>query len=709
MPPPEDDDKPASVSGQSEPSISEGKSVSNGIVADEVGAENDDANDSSQEHKFGGDDLDPSSVSFTAEKLKIDLALNILPKHDEEASNEKLGCSTEHVPTMLTRNQVAIESHVKDDSNAKRSNALPFTKSGSLTPRQRPRSLSPTAELEDRAKRSAIICDFYAKGWCIKGSSCMFLHEKVIVDNSGSPSGRDLGVAGKGEFMEQIGFGQGVTRSRLCTELPSSAGSDLIATRLLVREYGGAQTQQFEPEPIPRNDPRVIPPVKEVLLRDSVRHDSSMLNHELLIQPWAREEFRRLDTLGKGWSSRYPLNELEQARLHQENYDQPHKEHISGKCNSPINIGPEKREVLYDKMLRREYPCDLSNSLPDYKLASSCFAYESSRGETTIKPHGRLSLYEEYLSSSSPLNSSYSISRSNNSLSVFGTSSSRGFSPLSTELLDDRILLDGEKEYYTRRSSSFSRSSSPYQSRRDEDLPISSGFKTKSFSSDWEPSVPFRSSFCPPIGVSSSPGNQYDPIIDSMEPSNGGTEAYQTSTINSYGTVIQHLPHQMTNGSDVVLDKNISRTKPDVNIALEATAGDAQDGRPKEDKIMMSKERKEHKKHLEEVGVQAKSKGEADGSKHDKESKALKIFRITLVDYVKELVRPSWRGGHLSKDAHKAIVRKAVDKVLSTLQPYQIPSTDDSINQYLSSSRSKLSRLVEGYVEKYTKARAADS
>ncbi|XP_068657188.1 protein FRIGIDA-ESSENTIAL 1-like [Aristolochia californica] len=695
MPSPEDDDKPASISGQSE---LEGKSVSNGVVADEVGAEDDaKSNDSSQEHKFEGDDEDPTPVSFTSEKLKIDLELNILPKHDEELSYAKLGCLTEH--------EVAIESHAKDGSNAKRSNALPFTKSGSLTPLQRPRSLSPMVDLEDRAKRSAIICEFYAKGWCIKGSSCKFLHEKASVDNSSSPSGRDFGVARKGEFMEHIGFGQGVPRSRLYTEHPCSAGSNLLATRLLVREYGGAQTKHFEPVPIPRNDPSVISPVKEVL-RGNVSHDSSMLNHKLLIQPCAREDFHKLDTLGKGWSSTHPLNDLERTRLHQENYDQPlefsslHEEHVSREYSHFVKLDPEKREVLYDGKFGREYPCDSNNCLEDYSLPSSgpCFAYDSSRGETTIKPHGRLSFYEEGLSSHSPLNSSYCISRSNNSLSVFGTSSSRGFSPLSTELLDDRCLLDGEKEYCTRRSSSFSRSSSPYHSRRDEDLPVSSGFKTMPFSSDWQPSVPFRSSFCLPIGIYSSPWNQYDPILDSMEPSNGGTEAYQASAFNIRGTAIQSLPHQLTN-----------RPKPDVDIDREATVGDAQDGRPEEDKNVMSKEGKEHKHDMAKMGVEAKSKGQADETEHDKECKALKIFRIALVDYVKELVRPSWRGGRLSKDAHKAIVRKAVDKVLSTLQLHQIPSCDESINQYFSSSRSKLSRLVEGYVEKYTKARAADS
>lgn len=44
----------------------------------------------------------------------------------------------------------------------------------------RPRSLSPGAEFEDGNKRPAVICDFFAKGWCIKGKSCRFLHIRDV-------------------------------------------------------------------------------------------------------------------------------------------------------------------------------------------------------------------------------------------------------------------------------------------------------------------------------------------------------------------------------------------------------------------------------------------------------------------------------------------------------------------------------------------------
>lgn len=45
------------------------------------------------------------------------------------------------------------------------------------------RSESPCAEINDQNKRPAVICDFYAKGWCIKGSSCRFLHIRDHLNN----------------------------------------------------------------------------------------------------------------------------------------------------------------------------------------------------------------------------------------------------------------------------------------------------------------------------------------------------------------------------------------------------------------------------------------------------------------------------------------------------------------------------------------------
>jgi hypothetical protein len=62
---------------------------------------------------------------------------------------------------------------------------------------------------------------------------------------------------------------------------------------------------------------------------------------------------------------------------------------------------------------------------------------------------------------------------------------------------------------------------------------------------------------------------------------------------------------------------------------------------------------------------------------------------------VKELLKPFWHEGRLSKDAHVLIVKKSVDKVVSTLEPQQIPTTEDNAKHYVSSCRPKIAKLVQ--------------
>lgn len=45
-------------------------------------------------------------------------------------------------------------------------------------------SLFPGTGIDDGNKRPAIICDYFAKGWCIKGSLCRFLHRKDNLNNT---------------------------------------------------------------------------------------------------------------------------------------------------------------------------------------------------------------------------------------------------------------------------------------------------------------------------------------------------------------------------------------------------------------------------------------------------------------------------------------------------------------------------------------------
>ncbi|KAI3865487.1 hypothetical protein MKX03_020625 [Papaver bracteatum] len=81
----------------------------------------------------------------------------------------------------------------------------------------------------------------------------------------------------------------------------------------------------------------------------------------------------------------------------------------------------------------------------------------------------------------------------------------------------------------------------------------------------------------------------------------------------------------------------------------------------------------------------------------------MRMFKFALVQFVKEILKPTWKEGQMSKDAHKTIVKKVVDKVTSTIQAAQIPQTQEKTNQYLSYSKPKLTKLVQAHVEKHSK------
>ncbi|KAK6921014.1 hypothetical protein RJ641_014692 [Dillenia turbinata] len=89
--------------------------------------------------------------------------------------------------------------------------------------------------------------------------------------------------------------------------------------------------------------------------------------------------------------------------------------------------------------------------------------------------------------------------------------------------------------------------------------------------------------------------------------------------------------------------------------------------------------------------------------KKSKDSRSMKLFKVALADFVKEVLKPSWRQGNMSKEAFKTIVKKTVDKVSGAMKGHQIPKSQAKINHYIDSSQRKLTKLVMGYVDKYVK------
>ncbi|KAG0451328.1 hypothetical protein HPP92_013727 [Vanilla planifolia] len=129
-----------------------------------------------------------------------------------------------------------------------------------LTPQKRQRSSSPITEM---VKKPAITCVYYARGWCIKGSSCKFLHQdginKTALDDGINKTVQQAmedkaGNNGKCDSLDIPGTKEIVEGSKASPLMlnPSNAEGPLECNsplqRALVRAYGPGISSQFHEE-----------------------------------------------------------------------------------------------------------------------------------------------------------------------------------------------------------------------------------------------------------------------------------------------------------------------------------------------------------------------------------------------------------------------------------------------------------------------------
>ncbi|KAG4960433.1 hypothetical protein JHK87_037066 [Glycine soja] len=507
----------------------------------------------------------------------------------------------------------------------------------------RTRSLSPGAEIKDGNKHPRIICDFFAKGWCIRGSSCSFLHIK------------DTGA-----------------------NIDQEAEADLVTTH---------QKRQLK---------------VEEGVRENV--ERSRMNQQEATPSWHPSQEKQ----------KFPLRD---------------------------NLVPENR-----------FPFSASDN-----YFSSNLSLTSTRadGMATLRNQHMYKGYTSTLLSHSP-NSSLVSQFPASSMPLSQQILAQSGRSLSFSNVDSKKFLNTDKEYLTSKST-FSGSGSG-SGREDFSLvnlsrvpSYPAGYKSKICSYDWEPSVPFRPSFFITSMNVSSPGDLYDPLRDSIEiPNIGdgslkasllihGSNIQASSQVRTYGdsaVVGKHMANLNDDKSSVSSHNKFCENEPNKNCLprekdclppeTEITSGtyvhyqgkmgmgqhtfEVADNKKKERDLTecdarchgegsgRKKKRVDRDKKNHEMDVDF----QMDGSMQ-KESKALKFFRAVLIDHVKELLKPAWHEGRLSKDTHIMIVKKSVDKVVNTLEPHQIP-TIDTAKQYVSSSQVKIAKLVNGYVNKYGKS-----
>ncbi|KAJ0967785.1 hypothetical protein J5N97_024702 [Dioscorea zingiberensis] len=204
-------------------------------------------------------------------------------------------------------------------------------------------------------------------------------------------------------------------------------------------------------------------------------------------------------------------------------------------------------------------------------------------------------------------------------------------------------------------------------------------------------------------------GDPYDPLSDSIEPSSNMFKMSdhvqeQNPVVNKLSSLHRVADVEENSRQNVGL---AAMHKLDVDelgeVATDAEGGVVENGSPQPG----------YEKDWSPgfpIDAQNTAPGEIEidqiqspGKSKNKDSRSMKLFKVVLADFVKEVLKPSWRQGNMSKEAFKTIVKKTVDKVSGAMASHQIPKSQGKINQYIESSRKKLTKLVMGYVQKYVK------
>ncbi|KAJ4961322.1 hypothetical protein NE237_021232 [Protea cynaroides] len=206
-------------------------------------------------------------------------------------------------------------------------------------------------------------------------------------------------------------------------------------------------------------------------------------------------------------------------------------------------------------------------------------------------------------------------------------------------------------------------------------------------------------------------GNQYDPLFDSIEPSSSTLRKFvhvQERDLNSDVSRAVDVVSRLT-GSHRPLDIEENNKRKEVAAAAVTVSpendefGETAEVDAVENGSPQTGEGKNWSPGSQNVATgdveidQVRSPGK---SKKTKDSRSMKLFKSAIADFVKEVLKPSWRQGNMSKEAFKTIVKKTVDKVSGAMKNHQIPKSQAKINQYVESSQRKLTKLVMGYVDK---------
>ncbi|GKV00979.1 hypothetical protein SLEP1_g13583 [Rubroshorea leprosula] len=587
------------------------------------------------------------------------------------------------------------------------------TSSRSAASDMRTEVMSPGVDFNNENKRPAIICGFFARGWCIKGSLCRFLHVRDNINVADQQTEGGATIADRQQVLQlDEGLRNATERSKAAASsnaLPSSVGyksqfpSHISSEGILPWKHDESQRLHSFPE--------------DNKFSSLQREDISMATSP---------SFKQYS------SSKDDPESFRDARKESEGQNLPADDYM--KSSSHVNVGssPVFRSIFLSEFRSSSNgPVTSSGDCQSQNQSSNISSLEelTSRIYHRLNSHSSLGLSHFPTPNFSNSFPAIGISPSYRASTWIGSSPFHSFTLSSKPENLALTILAGH----------------PLQS---------ADYKAKISSDDWKPSVPFRPTFFI-IPSTSSPQSQYDPLQDSIDSPNFGDRDYKFS-FSAPGVSVLNATYQLTysdststrtpgrecNGDkstrsnriqEGVLDSN-RHTSGKGSLATEAkTEGtsvvDMQIGKLVKEEISSDASHVKGISKTNKVDMDLDDRYQSDCSRHRKdikvdssvknnetdieqkldgnvlkESKAARFFRVALIDVVKGMLKPTWHEGHLSKDAHNTIVKKAVDKVLSSLRPHQIPVTTESAKQYLSLSQPKIAKLVKGYIERYGKS-----
>ncbi|TKY73292.1 Zinc finger CCCH domain-containing protein 55 [Spatholobus suberectus] len=203
-----------------------------------------------------------------------------------------------------------------------------------------------------------------------------------------------------------------------------------------------------------------------------------------------------------------------------------------------------------------------------------------------------------------------------------------------------------------------------------------------------------------------SGGDQYDPLFDSIEPSSSSLKKNdfdQKQEVTGESNISLR-----PKSSYMSLDVDEKNKHEEVGAVASTTSQNNDEYGETADAEVGAVENESLSDHVDvekmntgEIEInQVKSPGKR---KKSKDSRSMKLFKVSIANFVKEVLKPSWRQGNMSKVAFKTIVKKTVDKVSGAMKGHRVPKSQAKISQYIDSSQRKLTKLVMGYVDKYVK------